>query len=771
MKHITTLCLIILLISPLMLGAVLPTCYHTYAQITTMLQGFAQDYPDIAKLHIIGYSQQEQIPIYAMQISDNIAVNDDEDEPALLFVGQVHAEEVLGVEITLSNINEILSRNEQVSYRKWINQLDLWFIPTLNPEGHNVVTSNMDVTYRKNKRDNNLNGIFDYGTSQPGYDIDGVDINRNFGFNWVHGDSLMHPEGEEKYDYYAGESPFSESETRAIKALCDQKKFVYSIVWHSSRTGKFSEKVYYSFNWKEVRPSPDLSFAASIGIGVGSQIQKQSVAGTYDVYPNLSRKGAFHDWLYQQYGTIQLLIECGTANLQGDSLVMAGTVQRCSNGVRWLLNRALLETTDTTVSSSSMLTGIVTDAVTTLPLEAEIIIEQHNAPWFEPRRTKPATGRYYRPLAAGRYTVQAKKKGYFDTIIPNVQVLNTNWSFRNLTLQPKLPAVLSAAVRNGSQALSARVIIGSYEPDTLFVNGGFVFNGYEGEYPIQIYAEGYYPYLGTINLHGGENTNLFNLSPVAVVFSETWESGTSAWEMQGPWVRQNELAASGYAITDSWGGKGFYDMNCNVWIKTINQINIPAGSEAYLVFDSHLYTEWNYDPATVEVSLDGTEWLVLWTKSGQWDKWRKEFVSLSQYAGQSIFLRFHLTDSSIDLELTDPGWTIDNILILTGTSSPTNDELNPSVPVCALYPNFPNPFNPETTISFSLAKATSTNLRIYNLKGQLVRNLLAKDMPKGDHKIVWNGLDDKGLPVSSGIYMYRLEAGDYTRSLKMVLMK
>ncbi|MDD2229316.1 MAG: M14 family zinc carboxypeptidase [Candidatus Cloacimonetes bacterium] len=769
MKHITMLWLIILLITPLMLGAVLPACYHTYEQITTMLQGFAQDYPDIAKLHMIGYSQQDNIPIYALQISDNVAVNDDEDEPALLFVGQVHAEEVLGVEITLSNINEILSSRYQMPYAQWISQLDLWFIPTANPEGHNVVTSNTDLSYRKNKRDNNLNGIFDYDTSQPGYDIDGVDINRNFRFNWVHGDTLMQPGGDEVYDYYAGEAPFSESETRAIKTLCDQKKFIYSIVWHSSRTGRFSEKVYYSYNWKEVRPSPDMNFAASIGNAVAAQIEKEAGGGTYDVYPNLSRKGAFHDWLYQQYGTIQLLIECGTRNLQPDSLIMAGTIQRCSNGVRWLINRAMFFSTE--VTSSSMLTGKVSDAVTTLPLEAEIIIQQHSAPWFEPRRTKPATGRYYRPLTTGSYTVQAKKKGYFDSIIPSVQVYNNNWTQRNITLQPKLPAVLSAAVRNGGQDLSARVIIGSYEPDTLYVNGGFVFNGYEGEYPIQIYADGYYPFLGTLNLHAGENTNLYNLSPATVVFSETWESGTSAWEIEGPWVRQNELAASGYAITDSWGGKGFYDLNCNVWIKTSNPITLPAGSAPYLVFDSHLYTEWNFDPATVEVSSDGTEWQVLWTKSGQWDKWRKEFVPLSQYAGQSVYLRFHLTDSSTDRELTDPGWTIDNIAIITGSSTPTTDELNPSLPACALYPNFPNPFNPETTISFSLAKATPTILRIYNLKGQLVRNLLAKDMPKGDHKIVWNGLDNNGMPTGSSIYLYRLEAGDYTRSLKMVLMK
>ncbi len=767
MKHIKWLGILVTLVLPIMLQATLPTCYNSYTQITTMLQGFEAENPDIAKLHIIGYSQQEHIPIYAMQISDN--VQQEEDEPALLFVGQVHAEEVLGVQITLNNIEQILQNRSQMPESLWVSQFDMWFIPTINPEGHNVVTSNTDVTYRKNKRDNNLNGIFDFDTSQPGYDIDGVDFNRNFDFNWVQGDTLMQPGGLEVYDYYRGPAPLSESENQALKTLADQKKFVYSIVWHSSRTGNLSEKLYYPFNWKEVRPCPDVSFISTIANGVGSQIEKESGVGSYEVYPNLSRKGAFHDWMYQQYGTIQFLIECGTRNIQPDSLLMADTVQRCSQGVRWLLNRALLFSTN--VTSSSMLTGKVTDAVTQLPLEAEVIIQQHHAPWFKPRTTKLSTGRYFRPLASGNYTVQIRKKGYFDTVVNSVQVLNGNWTTRNFTLQPKQAAQLSASVKNGNLPISARVIIGSYQPDTLYVNGNFIFNGYEGEYPIEIYADGYYPYLGAINLSPGANDAAYQLSPATVLFSENWETGTDGWTINGPWVLEDELSASGFAITDSWGGRGHYDQDCDVWIQTQNPISIPSATNPYLIIDSHLYTEWTFDPCTISASVNGTDWAVLWTKSGLWNNWRQEYIPLNAYAGQSIYLRFRLTDSSTDRELTDPGWTIDNIRVITGSASSAVGELNTPAPVCALYPNFPNPFNPETTISFSLAKAAPTKLSIYNIKGQLVRNLVNSKLTQGDHKVVWNGMDDNGNPVGSGVYLYRLESADYNRSLKMILMK
>ena len=314
---------------PIAIYANLPTCYFTYSQITSQLYALEAANPDIAKVHIIGYSQQENIPIYAMQISDNVLTQ--EEEPALLFVGQVHAEEVLGVQITMHNISQILQFREQDPYRQWISQLETWWIPTLNPEGHNVVTSNVDFTYRKNKRDNNNNGIFDFSVL-TGFDIDGVDINRNFDYNWVHGDTLMQPptpSSPEAYDYYRGPAPNSESEVQALIRLADQKKFVYSICWHSSRSGNFAEKVYYSFNWKDVRPSPDLAFAQAIAQGVASQIQKEN-GGTYEYFPNASRRGAFHDWMYQQFGTIQLLIEVGTRNIQPDSLLMVNTIQRAS---------------------------------------------------------------------------------------------------------------------------------------------------------------------------------------------------------------------------------------------------------------------------------------------------------------------------------------------------------------------------------------------------------------------------------------------------------
>ena len=89
----------------------------------------------------------------------------------------------------------------------------------------------------------------------------------------------------------------------------------------------------------------------------------------------------------------------------------------------------------------------------------------------------------------------------------------------------------------------------------------------------------------------------------------------------------------------------------------------------------------------------------------------------------------------------------------------------------ALSQNYPNPFNPQTQIEFSLAKASKVCLVIYNLLGQTVITLLDKTLPPGKHVIDWNGGDESGQKVASGIYFYHLQTGEFNEVRKMVLMK
>jgi hypothetical protein len=99
-----------------------------------------------------------------------------------------------------------------------------------------------------------------------------------------------------------------------------------------------------------------------------------------------------------------------------------------------------------------------------------------------------------------------------------------------------------------------------------------------------------------------------------------------------------------------------------------------------------------------------------------------------------------------------------------------NDEYQSVIPFTMLQ-NYPNPFNPETKISFNLNTKSDVTLEIYNLKGQKIRSLISTNMNKGSHHIVWNGKDDNGTDSGSGVYVYRLQAGNKTQSKKMILLK
>jgi flagellar hook assembly protein FlgD len=89
----------------------------------------------------------------------------------------------------------------------------------------------------------------------------------------------------------------------------------------------------------------------------------------------------------------------------------------------------------------------------------------------------------------------------------------------------------------------------------------------------------------------------------------------------------------------------------------------------------------------------------------------------------------------------------------------------------ALFPPAPNPFNPVTTIRFTVAQHSHVNLRIYDVKGRLVRTLINEVLPNSEHRRTWDGRDNRGNQVASGVYFARLQAGPVVQTRKMVLLK
>lgn len=114
----------------------------------------------------------------------------------------------------------------------------------------------------------------------------------------------------------------------------------------------------------------------------------------------------------------------------------------------------------------------------------------------------------------------------------------------------------------------------------------------------------------------------------------------------------------------------------------------------------------------------------------------------------------------------ESGPTQDFVHIVTSTDDPAAP-----ASVTQLKGNWPNPFNPSTTISYSLKESGFTRIDVYNAKGQKVKTLVNESKAAGDHSIVWNGKDDSGQELGSGIYFFRMQSGKYSSTRKMLMLK
>ncbi len=131
-------------------------------------------------------------------------------------------------------------------------------------------------------------------------------------------------------------------------------------------------------------------------------------------------------------------------------------------------------------------------------------------------------------------------------------------------------------------------------------------------------------------------------------------------------------------------------------------------------------------------------------------------------------VRFQSYGTADPTQLYDD-WFVDDVSLGGPTSV---DDADAAIPTrFALHQNYPNPFNPSTTFVFDVPKATNVRLTVYNLLGEGVRTLLSSPVEAGTHSATWDGMDNQGKSVVSGVYFYRIEADEFVSTRKMVLLK
>ena len=263
-----------------------------------------------------------------------------------------------------------------------------------------------------------------------------------------------------------------------------------------------------------------------------------------------------------------------------------------------------------------------------------------------------------------------------------------------------------------------------------------------------------------------------------ILFTDNSENGISRWTRSGNQIQWDTSYvgywSEGHSFADSRYGNS--NDNTNNFFTLNDTINLIGVVNPRLEFMARWATETGFDYTRIQVSSNfGSTWSNLAgrftaTVSGQpsyhgIQSWIYERINLNPYIGQRIRLRFnYVTDSGIPGD----GFYFDNFRVVNYTDGAIGIVQNEGeVPrQFALYQNYPNPFNPKTNIKFDIPKSAFVRISVFNALGQQVAIIVNQNMNPGSYEA---GFDAINFP--SGVYFYKIEAGDFINIKKMILVK
>ena len=389
----------------------LPAGYHTYDEIIHDLRRINRRFPDITFLESIGKTHEFENDIYAIKISDNAVTS--EDEPKVLFSAAIHGHEIMGTEMCMALIYELVEEygiTDRIT--RAVDELEIWLMPVINVDGHGIATTEHPM-WRKNARDNDGDGEWSVN--------DGVDLNRNFDFNFDRSGS-----DEPTSHFYRGPTPFSERETQALAAFVEREKFLFSVTYHSAEA-----RVYYPWRISrggEESYSSEDAMLTEMAEAIAARTKCLNEVYNYQAVRNTYDDAYTTNYYYGVLGTIDFMIELGKYDHVYPEPVLKRIIENNMAGAHYVLERA----------RGLGLTGVVTDSETGDPLQAIVRILPFDTENTIPRTTDPATGRYYRALQPGEYSVEIEAEGMAYTKIEGVKVRSEGWTVLDVQLNKQI---------------------------------------------------------------------------------------------------------------------------------------------------------------------------------------------------------------------------------------------------------------------------------------------------------------------------------------------
>ncbi len=752
--------------------------YPTYQGYLDMMAQYAGSFPDICRLDTFGVSVQGRL-LLAMKISDN--PGQEEDEPEFLYTSTMHGDETVGYVLMLRLIDYLLNQYGQPTpegerVTRLVNEMEIWINPLFNPDG----------TYKGGNH--TVTGAI-RGNAHF------VDLNRDFP------DRINDPNNTT-----VGREP----ETAAMMLFVAAHNFNLSANFHGGAR-------VVNYPWDNGAPSgtysacPDDAWFVDLSLTYSLTNPDLLTGGFPNGITNgcqwYAVFGGRQDWIYWWHGGRETTIELwNTKNPPGSALP-----QRWTNNKESFL--AYME------EALKGIRGIVSDAITGEPLAAKIDIAGiPNVPVF----TDPNAGDYHRLLRPGTYTVMVSAPDYFSDTLLNVVVVDTGAARLNVALWPVSSTV--SFVQNlqsgwnlvGLPANPANRHYLSLYPQAI-PNTLFGFNGaYQLEDSLQPGAGYWLRFAG----NGSATITGAAIINATIELAEGWNliAGISTPAALEQISDPQSIIVPGtlYGFSGSYVPSDTIKPGAGYWLKAnaAGQISLGSPAPAQLlpklpdvsqfpalqVHDSHstaspglhLYfgaslpepaqKEYFALPPTppagafdarfadgyriaggdrAEILLQSSHYPVIFRAanlpagSAGGEKWMLEEIA----AGESVAR--HLLAANKTIIIRDSRVT--EVKLSRESGGPPSR--------FALEQNYPNPFNPGTTIRFGLPQPARVSLAVYNLLGERIRTLVNGQVSAGFHEIAWDGRDEAGRSVSSGVYLYRLETEGFSKAVKMLLLR
>lgn len=742
--------------------------YRTYEEILEQMQAYSEDYPDFCQMVYLGPSQgkiyfdngnqnyqEYDNEIFGVKLSNN--VNEFQDKPNYYFIGLLHAREPLSSEVCMTILDDLLnSYTGPEDLEHPINQSQIWIVPVVNPDGYHVVLSQQDVWHRKTIYDNNYNGVLDLGN---GYSPDGIDLNRNFSYKWGTtgiSTAINHPT-------YPGTSPFSGVEAGYIKDLMEEIQFVAGISYHT-----YGNYVLYPLGYAYGITSHNQQTISDLAIELAGLTNIYNSTQTYqpmpgwDLYP---ASGTSEDYSYYQHNTLAFTFELANVFIPN----YTEALQICQNNLpaaHRLLSR----------HKTKFLTGKITCSETENPVIAEILVYPVDS--NHPERAKIFSdslfGRYNYPLMPGEYEIEVKASNYknFRTFF---NIFEDEPTIIDIQLEPENTITLTLKLNKESYAdnffSNCQVIVKSVTDDTLYTNENaelILTNFRQGKIDLIVSSSDLRKYITQLYFDDNDNNSYRNVLFYDYDFWDDFSQSFVNWNSAN-WIIN--------PIVSYYGNNSANAMSSFPYsvITSSAPLIIDSSNKTYISYMakySETINPWNY--TEFYLSRDNITWdlynQIYSTENSLENGWQHFYHILPENSYDQLYFKFHYR-----VFTNDPAFAgyfyLDMFSVSNNPVFVSVDEKVFSGTADFSFSTYPNPFNPVSNIEFSLTNDENIRISIYNVKGQLVRDIVNSKLSKGKHTIAWDGKNLYGKDMSSGIYFVRISSEKFNSYKKIVMIK